>query len=211
MSNDRCFILDDTSTARPATFREFVEFWAAKYDVPYDPPYVESICGPHTEETFRKLWLWKVGREGMFEYKWETSLFPNFVSSLEKAAGLPPDAKTFLAKFPNGGRIYRIFWMHCWYPDRFPIYDQHVHRAMSYIQGGTLDKLEKHGDQDVIKLYLDRYMPFFEEFAKIDVPFDPKLDGIRSRKADRALSSFGLYVGGHLQPDCFAHISGEAK
>ena len=101
--------------------------------------------------------------------------------------------------------------MHCWYPDRFPIYDQHVHRAMSYIQDGTLDKLEKHRDQDVIKLYLDRYMPFFEEFGKIDVPFDPKLDGIRSRKADRALSSFGLYVSGHLQPDCFAHISGEAK
>src|SRR5205814_2701554 len=148
-----------------------------------------------TEETLRKLWRWKVGREGMFKYKWKTSLFPNFVSSLEKAARLPPDAKKFLAEFPNGGRIYRIFWIHCWHPDRFPIYDQHVHRAMSYIQDGMLDKLEKHKNQDVIKLYLDRYMPFFGEFASIDVPFDPQRDAIRSRKADRALSSFGQYVG----------------
>ena len=30
---------------------------------------------------------------------------------------LPPDPKVFLTKFPDGGRIYRIFWMHCWHPD----------------------------------------------------------------------------------------------
>jgi hypothetical protein len=41
---------------------------------------------------------------------------------------------------------------------------------MSYIQDGTLDKLEKHKDEDAIKLYLDRYISFFEQFAKIDQP-----------------------------------------
>jgi hypothetical protein len=179
-----------------------LSFGQASTRLPYDRPYAESICGPHTEETFRQLWLWKVGREGMFKYKWETSLFTNFVSRLALAASLPADPNVFLTTFPNGGRIYRIFWMHCWHPDCFPIYDMHVHRAMSYIQDGTLDKLAEHKDREVIDLYLTRYMPFFEGFAAIDLPFDPRVDGIRSRKADRALSTFGQYVGGRLQPSC---------
>jgi hypothetical protein len=196
------FILGDSDKPRPATDREFVEFWAARYEVPYNQPYSESIRGPHSEATFRKLWLWKVGREGMFNYKWRDSLLPNFVSKLAIAASLPPDPKQFLTKFPDGGRIYRIFWMHCWHPDHLPIYDMHVHRAMSYIEDGKLDKLVDRSNKEVIDLYLNRYMSFFARFAAIDLPFDPKIDGIASRKADRALSKFGQYVGRSSQTGC---------
>ena len=53
---------------------------------------------------------------------------------------------------------------------------------MTYIQDGTIDELTKRKDQEVIELYLGRYIPFYEEFAKIDLPFDPKIDGVRGRK-----------------------------
>ena len=35
----------------------------------------------------------------------------------------------------EGGAIWRIFWLHIQHPDTFPIYDQHVHRAMAYLLG----------------------------------------------------------------------------
>lgn len=175
-----------------ATHREFVEFWAPRYYDAHEDRYTRNIRGPHTEETLRELFLWKEGDQ-FFASKLK-SLNENFISKREKAAKLPPDIspKQFLEQeFPNGGRIYRIFWLHCWYPDRFPIYDQHVHRAMIYIQDGRLDELEKYKDQEVIEFYLSRYLSFHEPFAKVEVPFDPSLDGVRSRKADRALFTFG--------------------
>ena len=99
--NDRYVILDGSNAARPTTRREFVEFWADRYDVPYDRPYAENIAGRKTEETFRKLWLWKIGRKGLFDYQWGKCLFPHFISKLEKAARLPPDPEKFLKEFPG--------------------------------------------------------------------------------------------------------------
>jgi hypothetical protein len=73
---------------------------------------------------------------------------------------------------------------------------------MSYIEDGKLDKLVDRSNKEVIDLYLNRYMSFFARFAAIDLPFDPKIDGIASRKADRALSKFGQYVGRSSQTGC---------
>ncbi len=210
MTNDRLFILDESKAERPATRREFVKFWAGEYPIPYDAPYAKNILGPHTEETLDALWLWKVGREGLFKYQRKICLLPNFISKLEKAAGEPHSPKEFLEEFPNGGPIYRIFWQHCWYPDR-PIYDQHAHRAMTYIRDGTLDELGKRKRQ-VIGLYIEHYLPFYEQFAEIELPFDPKVDGVRGRKADRALVTFGAYIKGSrhgaVLPKCSSHELG---
>ena len=32
-----------------------------------------------------------------------------------------------------GGAIWRIFWLHVQHTQHFPIYDQHVHRAMAFL------------------------------------------------------------------------------
>jgi hypothetical protein len=185
---DRRFIY----TRQSAPHREFVVFWASRYYDPREDRYARNIRGPHTEETLRELFRWKIG-DRFFKHKWR-ALSANFISKMERAAHLPPDIspEDFLQKeFPIGGGVYRIFWLHCWYPARFPIYDQHVHRAMTYISDGKLDELERYSEQKVIALYLDHYVPFHEPFAKVEVPFDPKLDGVRGRKADRALFTFG--------------------
>jgi hypothetical protein len=185
--DDRRFVY----TRTPASHQEFIEFWAMRYYDANEHLYTQNIRGPHTDNSLRDLFYWKEGPQ-YFEGKWQ-GMYDNFVSKRAQAAGLPPDisAKDFLNLFPVGGRIYRIFWLHCWYPNRFPIYDQHVHRAMTFIQEGRAEELEKYSDAKAIDSYVSRYIPFHEPYAMCNLPFDPNKDGIPSRNADRALFTFG--------------------
>jgi len=184
-------------TRRPVPLREFIEFWAAGYDEPesIETLYTGNINGPHTEATLSDLFRWKIGA-WLFKKHLTRTVMPHFISQMEKVKQLPPDisARDFLQEFPNGGAIYRIFWLHCWHPDRYPIYDQHVHRAMNFIRQGRLDELSEYTDQQKIESYLGYYVPFFEQFGLVDLPFDPIKDGVPGRKADRALLMFGSFL-----------------
>lgn len=62
---------------------------------------------------------------------------------------------------------------------------------MTYIQDGSWTELDTYSDAQKIDEYLGRYLSFFETLANIALPFDVALDGVRSRKADRALFAFG--------------------
>jgi hypothetical protein len=183
-------------TARPATLREFIEFWEPRYFDDQEKLYTANINGPHTTDTLTELFKWKDRRFG------RGRLYANgedsFRLQIEKAERLmqkKPEAQDFLhefSEFPNRGAIYRIFWLHCWYPRRFPIYDQHVHRAMVFIQSGQVDELQNYNDQQRIEQYL-RYVPLFEPFRAVSEElYNPESDGVPGRKADRALVKFGL-------------------
>jgi len=191
------------STVRPGTLHEFMDFWATKYF--YDDQklhdleklYSNNIRGPHRVETLTELFKWKMGVYASVK-KIRSGLEQNFLSKIEKAAGLPPDisAKDFLqVQFPNGGVIARIFWLHCWYPKRFPIYDQHVHRAMVFLRTGQVNEADELGnlsDKKKIEQYL-QYVDFFERFRAVSEElFDNESDGVPGRKADRALVTFGF-------------------
>lgn len=190
-------------TVRPATLREFIEFWEARYfdgdqrQYGLEKLYTENIKGPHTIETLTELFKWKMGVFA-FAKRIRSGLEQNFLSKIEKAKGLPPDISAigFLQEqFPNGGVIARIFWLHCWYPIRFPIYDQHVHRAMVFVRSGQVneaDELSNHSDKKKIEQYL-QYVSFFEPFRAVSEElYNPESDGVPARKADRALVTFGL-------------------
>jgi hypothetical protein len=184
-------------TRRTASPREFVEFWERAYRDENEPLYTQNIRGPHTEETLLHLFHWKMGSVYFKTEKMLRSVRENFISQAERARGLPQNisAKEFLEAFPNGGPIYRIFWLHCWYPERFPIYDQHVHRGMVFIREGQLEELDLE-NRKTIDSYLGQYLPFYEPFATAskDLAFDEERDGIRTRKADRALWTFGEFL-----------------
>jgi len=183
---------------KPAELREFVEFWASRFfgyvTEKEEGLYVNNINTPvssHTDETLRELFFWKVGNPYFGSQR--DSIRANSVEQKDRVKGFPSDisAKTFLEKeFPKGGAVYRIFWLHCCYPDRFPIYDQHVHRAMTYIEWG---KIQEIGSSDPRKVedYLNEYLKFYGKFTTLNLPFDKERDGIQGRQADRALWTFG--------------------
>jgi hypothetical protein len=149
----------------------------------------------HTVDTLSALFKWKIGAF-RFKHLLKRSVRPLFLSNLEKAKALPRDisAERFLSAFPEGGAIHRIFWLHCWRPRTFPIYDQHVHRAMVFIKTGQIEELSSFNDENKIERYLGNYLPFYETFADVDLDFDLTRDGVPGRGIDRALVTFGSCI-----------------
>ena len=43
---------------------------------------------------------------------------------------------------------------------RFPIYDQHVHRAMVFVEEGRFEELDTFSEEEVVEFYLTRYLRF---------------------------------------------------
>ena len=182
------------NTPDPASPREFVEFWALRYFDSHENLYTGNInCPHHTAETLTALFKWKIGA-WLFARRLTQTVEPYFLRRIEVARALPPDVDTFLKTFAYGGAIYRIFWLHCWYPRRFPIYDQHVHRAMAFIGNGEIEELGEYGDEDKIRMYIERYIPFFDSFRDVGIPFDLESDAVPGRKVDRALMAFGQAI-----------------
>lgn len=163
--------------------KTFIEFWASRY-TGYDEEFYHMNVG-HEPTEARIL--------GMFEWKNGTplsgskrdSVIRNFVGRRSELNQIPPHetASDLLTRFSKGGAIWRIFWLHCWQPARFPIYDQHVHRAMRFIEMGVHEEIPEK-DPAKVRAYIDQYMPFHAQF-----------DSLPHRTVDKALWAFGKFIG----------------
>ncbi|MBC7772467.1 MAG: hypothetical protein H7210_08245 [Pyrinomonadaceae bacterium] len=173
-----------TFEPRPASPAEFVDFWSARYDDgKYDESiYLRHISAPLTPGSICELFRWKNGTPLSAGKK--ASLSRNFVERLSELSKLSSatSAEEFLSFFSEGGAVWRIFWLHCWQHERFPIYDQHVHRAMAYVLTGTSEEAPAANSRKV-RAYLDRYLPFLQRFRTLP-----------PRQVDRALWTFGKYL-----------------
>ena len=159
--------------------REFVTFWGQRYADPREPLYEGNIGKPLTPESVMALFEWKNG--GKLSAPKAASVHKHYISLI--GAPLPSEIRGFLKSFgpSKGGAIWPIFWLHCC--DRqFPIFDQHVYRAMKFIQRAELDELEGYPDDRKVDLYLDIYVPFHNEIA------------VPGRETDKALWTFGKFL-----------------
>ena len=166
--------------AAPAAF---IDFWAARYAGYDDTFYMANVGQELTEARILDWFTWKNGTT-LSDLK-RSSVLRNFVARRGELDQIPRDEppSALLSRFDEGGAIWRIFWLHCWQPARFPIYDQHVHRAMRFIQAGVLEEIPG-TDPQKIRMYLNSYMPFHAGF-----------DGIDHRLMDKALWAFGKFLG----------------
>lgn len=167
---------------RIASLAEFVDFWSRRYDYSKEHLYDNNIGHELTEQRILELYEWKNGSP--IAAQKVASVRRNYISRLGELALLPSDetARGFLQRFADGGAIWRIFWLHCWQPQRFPIYDQHVHRAMSFIQTGIVGEVSAK-DTEKVSTYLESYIPFHATF-----------EGFGHRSVDRALWAFGKFL-----------------
>ena len=62
-----------------------------------------------------------------------------------------------------GGPIWRAFYLHCRLPEKYPIFDQHVYRAMRFVTLKSRKELPK-GTAAVAKEYVNKYLLFFRSF-----------------------------------------------
>jgi len=166
---------------------EFVEFWSSHWsskDQDWDKVYYNSqITDPLCEKNLRDLFIWK-NQTPLSKKKGES--VRRLVNRIPELKELPGDTSVqcFLERFNNVSAIWRIFLFHCWSKGRYPIYDQHVHRAMSFICNGETEEITKWNDQRKTEAYLHCYLPFFKPFH-----ITPS-----SQKADQALMVFGRFL-----------------
>lgn len=169
-----------------ATSKEFVEFWMRLYEYPNEHLYNDNIGQQLTKQSILALFEWKNGSR--LSNRKDVSVRANFINRRRELEQLGPNKTTekLLAHFPNGGVIFRIFWLHCWQPTRFPIYDQHVYRAMKFIQTGRVEKIPK-DNAPKIASYINEYMPFFATINARQARYT-------DRDVDKALWAFGKFL-----------------
>ena len=163
--------------------RTFVDFWARFYRYPKEEQYSENVGKSLTARRVLVLFEWKNGRPLSRAKK---ATVKGFLSDARLPSRVDDESlRRYLLR--PGGPIWRIFWLHLQQPDRFPIFDQHVYRAMARVTG--------HNPREVparpaakIEAYLNDYLPFWRGFRD----FDP-------RRVDRALWTYGKFVVGRLR------------
>ena len=161
---------------------DFVAFWSQQYSYDKEGLYTRNIGKELTRKRVEELFEWKNGSR--LAAQKARSVEKNYIGRISEVNKLPlnTEAESFLRQFASGGAIWRIFWLHCWQPARFPIYDQHVHRAMSFIEAGEREEISRR-DASKVDSYLLRYLPFHSKFSDVD-----------SRTLDRALWVFGKFI-----------------
>jgi hypothetical protein len=157
--------------------------------------YTPHIGKPLTRERLEALFEWK--NQMRFSDSKRRSLEAHYFRRAGKLETVPrsTDPQTFLAMCGTVTRraIWGIFLLHCWSPSRYPIYDQHVHRAMTFLQGQRREELGAWTDANKISAYLDRYVGFYHGFGAPDV-----------RMLDRALWELGRFIKHAHLPDLLA-------
>jgi len=159
---------------------EFVDFWSKQYNYSNEYMYDDNIGKELTEERILKLFQWKNGTP--LSTKKLQSVKENYLNDSTIFPENP--SMNFIREelLKPGGAIWRIFWIHCHYPEKFPIYDQHVHRAMAHIQGWDNIEIPSYNKKKV-DLYLNKYLHFYNGFK-----------GLPYKKVDEALWSYGKFL-----------------
>jgi len=165
-----------------ANHQLFVDFWSRRYKDAKENLYINNVRRELTEQRILDLYRWKNGTP--LSDRKLASVHRNFIQRRNELAQLQPNegVHDFLARFANGGPIWRIFWLHCWRPHQFPIYDRHVHRAMAFIENGVREEIPQY-EPRTIEAYIARYLPFHAQFSAID-----------GREVDKALWAFGKFI-----------------
>ena len=170
------------------TASEFVQFWDRLYTGYDEAVYRINIGPPLTPERIEALFTWKNARP--LSARKRRSIQP-YLSGGERI-GLDASAGEFgeFLKRP-GGVVWRIFWLHLQHPAGYPIYDQHVHRAMAFLSGRRALEIPR-GVPAKVRAYLESYRPFFDRFAGCD-----------RRQVDRALWTFGRFLKSECNRELF--------
>jgi hypothetical protein len=164
--------------------RAFLEHWASRYDDANDKVFYDPNIGKTDEHSLIELFKWKNG--GNISRKKLETIHKNYLGRRVEDADL--EAR-YLDAGQGNGAIWNIFFLHCRCPEVYPIYDQHAHRAMVYMQQHVIceprDDLNKQPRAFVYQSYA-RYRIFIDHIRRAT---DPEL-----RPIDRALYTFGQFL-----------------
>lgn len=162
---------------------QFVDFWSSLYTYPSENLYLDNISKQSfSSDDLKNLFVWKNGMR--LSGQKNTVLQSQIVRKLSKVNALKShfSLEEFNNSFPHLGTIWKIFLLHCIQPQTYPIFDQHVYRAMQCIEHNTVVEVAKSERQKYCQ-YFDSYVPFFNRAVQ--------QSNRNAVQVDRALWFFG--------------------
>lgn len=154
----------------------FLQHWSSKYAFKDDWKYTNNIGKPLTEASRKELFEWKNGIDNIAKQKLQ-SIVSNY--PIQCADDLE---SRYLDHRKSGSAIWNIFYLHCVSPSDWPIFDQHVFRAMRYLKDRKVMEIPATNKQKY-EAYRSEYIPFLKGFESAE-----------QRTVDRALFAFGKFL-----------------
>ncbi len=169
-----------------SNLNEFIDYWSNIYA--YDQRFNEKLyqqninADPIEKDNIEQLFLWKNGMN--LSANKTSSLSEKILTKLELINHFRidvPDFDIIRNTFKNVSAIWLIFLAHIISPKKYPIFDQHVYRAYSYLTTGKIKGISNY-DKEKLEIYEKEYLPFFNQ----------NLRNVKDyKKLDEAMWSFG--------------------
>ncbi len=177
------------SVSRTNDWKSFLDFWSSMYFYKLENVYNSRIGKEiFEEEDLLNFYIWKNGSvlSKLKQKSLEEKIIANINHINEAKLNKSYTFNDHIEKYKDISAVWSIFLLHLIHPSKFPIYDQHIHRAFVFITGiDDYRKIdEKATDRHKFKFYSEKYLPFIEENLK---DFDLK-------KIDEAFFSFGQFL-----------------
>ena len=150
----------------------------------YNKSIVKEIL---TNADIQDLYKWKNGMK--LSVLKQKSLDTKIISKLSIINALKYDTNLdieyFKNEFRNISAVWKIFLLHIIQPNKYPIYDQHIHRAFLFIHKEDWSNISNTSINNKAKeqFYFERYLQFIESHNINDL-----------KKLDEAFFAFGQFL-----------------
>jgi hypothetical protein len=175
-------------TTNTSNHTEFIHQWSKLYSYSNETSYYNSI----TKEVFelndiQNLYIWKNGmklsasKQKSLDTKIKTKL--SIINTLKKYNTI--SVEDFKTEFKDVSAVWKIFLLHTIKPNKYPIYDQHIHRAFLFIHNEDWSNISNDTVTNKEKelFYFDRYLPFVKSINYSNL-----------KKLDEAFFAFGQFL-----------------
>lgn len=166
----------------------FITFWSQLYSYSNEAIYKKNISKKVFDtESVQELFKWKNGMR-LSDLK-QISLNIKIIDKLEVINYLKSkdefELDLFKYEFKSLSAVWKIFLLHIIQPQKFPIYDQHIHRTFLFIHKKEFSNLSNTSIKNKQKeaFYFNEYLPFIDENEIKDL-----------KKLDEAFFAFGQFL-----------------
>jgi hypothetical protein len=144
----------------------FITSWSKLYSFSNEAIYSKSIVKETLIKTdIQNLYKWKNGmklselKQKSLDTKIKAKL--SIINAFKKNNSI--DLESFKIEFKKVSAVWQIFLLHIIKPNKYPTYDQHIHRAFLFIHNEDWSNIQNTmNNKDKEKFYFDRYLPFIE-------------------------------------------------
>ncbi len=169
-----------------ANLNDFIDFWSKQYIYSHETMYSDNIKKARFKKSdIQNLFEWK--NQMKLSRSKQRSLDENILKKIKiinsfKAKG-PLDLSKFKDEFKKVSAVWKIFLLHIIKPDKYPIYDQHVHRTYNFINKIPYKNEDLPINNKQKEEFYCTYLKFIEGLKKPDL-----------KKLDKAFFSFGKFI-----------------